>query len=195
LQGLDRHQRVIYIGTFSKVLFPALRLGYLVVPPKLVEPFLAMRRFTDTHLPVLEQMALADFITEGHFVRHIRRMRTIYAARRDTLMAAIKSELGGWLEVPPPEAGMHLTGWLPPGIDDILVARQAAGQGIDVVPVSNLSINPLPRGGLVLSYAATNEADIKTGVRKLGQVLQSLPGDEAKIENQRSKILGDNEAS
>jgi GntR family transcriptional regulator/MocR family aminotransferase len=175
LQGLDRNQRVIYIGTFSKVLFPALRLGYLVVPPKLVEPFIALRRFTDTHLPLLEQMALADFIMEGHFVRHIRRMRTLYASRRDALVAAIKSELGDWLEVQPPEAGMHLTGWLPPGIDDQIVAQKAAAQGIDLLPISRLSLNPLARGGLVLSYAAISEEEIWTGISKLGQMLRSLP--------------------
>ena len=175
LQGLDRNNRVIYIGTFSKVLFPALRLGYLVVPPKLVEPFIAMRRFTDTHLPVLEQMALADFIMEGHFVRHIRRMRTLYASRRDTLVAAIKSELGDWLEVQPPEAGIHLTGWLPPGVDDQTVVQKTAAQGIDLLPISRLSLNPLARGGLVISYAAISEEEIWIGIRRLSQVLRSLP--------------------
>jgi len=82
LQGLDSTNHVIYLGTFSKVLFPALRLGYLVVPPDLTDVFVAVRLFVDRHVPILEQMALADFMTEGHFTRHIRRMHTVYAERR-----------------------------------------------------------------------------------------------------------------
>lgn len=174
LQGLDRANRVIYIGTFSKVLFPALRLGYLVVPPQLVDTFIAARRFVDVHPPVLEQLALTDFITEGHFVRHIRRMRALYLARRNTLVAAIKRELGDWLEVYPPEAGMHLVGWLPPGIDDNYAAQLAARQGIETMPVSRLSLQPLSRGGLVLSYAAVEEPAIEAGVRQLAKAFQTL---------------------
>jgi GntR family transcriptional regulator/MocR family aminotransferase len=174
LQGLDRANRVIYIGTFSKVLFPALRLGYLVVPPALVEPFLAFRRFVDTHLPILEQMALADFITEGHFIRHIRRMRTVYAARRATLLTAAKNELGELLEISPSQAGIHLLGWLPAGITDTYVSREAARQSVEVLPVSKLSLEPLPRGGLVLGYGAVSEPEIVEGIRKLSRIIREI---------------------
>ena len=175
LQGLDRTNRVIYLGTFSKILFPALRLGYLVVPPDLTAMFVAVRQFVDRHVPILEQMALADFITEGHFTRHIRRMHTRYAERRAALIAAVASELGELLEVHAPEAGMHLVGWLPPHMDDITVAQQAATYGVEVIPVSVFSCEPIRRGGLVLGYAAVNEQEIRDGVHSLAMVLRSMP--------------------
>jgi len=175
LQGLDRTNRVIYLGTFSKVLFPALRLGYLVVPPELTEMFVAVRQFVDRHVPILEQMALADFITEGHFTRHIRRMHTHYAARRAALIAALASELAEMLEVHAPEAGMHLVGWLPPHMDDATVAQQAATYGVEVIPISVFSREPMCRGGLVLGYAAVNEQEIRDGVHRLALVIRSMP--------------------
>lgn len=175
LQGLDSTNHVIYLGTFSKVLFPALRLGYLIVPPDLAEVFVAVRLFVDRHVPILEQMALADFITEGHFARHIRRMRTVYAQRRAALLAAVASELGELLEVHAPEAGMHLAGWLPPGVDDAAVAQRAARCGVEVIPVSAFRQEPMPRGGLVLGYAAVNEREIRDGVHRLALAIRSMP--------------------
>ena len=113
LQGLDTAGRVIYAGTFSKVLFPALRLGYLVVPPELVDAFVAARALADRHSPSVTQAALADFIDGGHFARHVRRTRALYAERQAALVHAARRTLGGLLEVAPAEAGMHLMGWLP----------------------------------------------------------------------------------
>src|SRR6266567_1263306 len=164
LQGLDRTNRVIYLGTFSKVLFPALRLGYV-----------AVREFVDRHVPILEQMALADFITEGHFTRHIRRMHIHYAERRAALIAALANELADMLEVHAPEAGMHLVGWLPPHMDDTTVAQQAATYGVEVIPVSVFRREPMRRGGLVLGYAAVNEQEIRDGVHRLAMVVRSMP--------------------
>jgi GntR family transcriptional regulator/MocR family aminotransferase len=175
LQGLDSTNHVIYLGTFSKVLFPALRLGYLVVPPDLTDMFVAVRQFVDRHVPILEQMALTDFITEGHFTRHIRRMHTCYAERRAALIAAVASELGELLEVHAPEAGMHLVGWLPPHMDDATVAQQVATYGIEVLPVSMFSSEPIRRGGLVLGYAAVNEQEIRDGVHRLAMAIRSMP--------------------
>jgi GntR family transcriptional regulator/MocR family aminotransferase len=175
LQGLDRTNRVIYLGTFSKVLFPALRLGYLVVPPDLTDVLVAVRLFVDRHVPILEQMALADFITEGHFARHIRRMHTVYAERRAALLAAVASELGELFEVHPPEAGMHLVGWLPPRVDDAVVAQQAAKYGVEVIPVAVFRHEPMSRGGLVLGYAAVNEQEIRDGVYRLAMAIRSVP--------------------
>ena len=114
LHGLDRGGRVIYVGTFSKTLYPALRLGFLVAPAALLSAFLATRRVIDTHLPILEQLALADFIDAGHFARHIRTMRRRYHKRRDALIDALHDAFGEQLEVVVPEAGMHLVAWLPP---------------------------------------------------------------------------------
>jgi GntR family transcriptional regulator/MocR family aminotransferase len=174
LQGLDPAGRVLYIGSFSKVLFPALRLGYVVAPPELIEPLLAMRRFIDVHVPILEQMALTDFLYEGHFARHLRHMREHYRQRRDLLYHELRTHLGGLLEVQAPEAGMHLVGWLPPEKDDRRAAALAVQVGIEATPISKFSLEPLPRGGLLFGYASTKERDILLGVKRLAVVLESL---------------------
>jgi GntR family transcriptional regulator/MocR family aminotransferase len=174
LQGLDREGRVIYLGTFSKVLFPALRLGYLVVPPDLVEAFVAARAMVDRHSPTLDQAALADFIAEGHFARHIRRMRGLYAERQAILVEAARQQLAGLLDVPPAEAGMHLVGWLPAGVDDVDASQRAAAHGVEAPPLSLYSLEPLRRRGLLLGYTAVGEKEIREGVQRLAKALQAL---------------------
>jgi GntR family transcriptional regulator / MocR family aminotransferase len=171
LQGLDTREQVIYMGTFSKVLFPALRLGYLVVPSDLVDTFIAARALIDRHSPQLDQAILADFIAEGHFVRHIRRMRTLYEHRQQVLLEAARQELGGLLEVSPHEAGMHLVGWLPPDLDDRAVSRKAALKGVDAQPLSAYSLCGTTRPGLLLGYTCFSDDEIREGVRWLAQEL------------------------
>jgi GntR family transcriptional regulator/MocR family aminotransferase len=171
LQGLDNDGRVIYIGTFSKVLFPALRLGYLILPLHLVEAFRAVRNFIDTHPPMLEQAVLADFIVDGHFTRHLRKMRSLYAERRVTLLEAAR-EID--LEIQPPEAGMHCIGWLPEGMDALPLAREAARQGIDIAPVSHFSIEPLARDGILLGYGDYSVEQIQDGIRRLALAMDSI---------------------
>jgi GntR family transcriptional regulator / MocR family aminotransferase len=174
LQGLDRYGRVLYIGTFSKVLFPSLRLGYLVAPTELIDPLLTMRICIDGHLPILEQMALADFMGEGHYARHLRQMLHHYRLRRDLLRRELHAHMGNLLELHTPGAGMHLAGWLPPGKDDQHAARLAAEAGIEVTPISRYSIEPLQRGGLVFGYASADEETIRQGVRTLATALKQL---------------------
>ena len=172
LQGLDTEGRVVYVGTFSKVLFPALRLGYLVVPPDLVDAFVAARELTDRHPPIVEQAVLAEFIAGGHFVRHLRRMRSLYAARQAALVEEISRELRGLLDAGRAGSGMHLVGWLPEGVDDREASRLAAMQGVEAPPVSLYKTRPDGQGGLMLGYAAVDEAGIREGVRGLANALQ-----------------------
>jgi GntR family transcriptional regulator / MocR family aminotransferase len=170
LQGLDDAERVIYIGTFSKVLFPSLRIGYMVLPPALVDPFLKVRRLIDIHSPMLQQAVLADFMSEGHFTRHLRRMRTVYAERRGTLLQAAR-ELP--LEIDSAEAGIHCVGWLLDGKNDRRLASRAADFDLNLTPISNFSIEPLPRKGFLLGYGGYTVQDIKDGIRRLKDLLRS----------------------
>jgi len=174
LQGLDTKGQVIYMGTFSKVLFPALRLGYLVVPPDLADAFSTARALADRHSPPLEQAVLADFITEGHFVRHIRRMRALYAQRQQVLLEAVQHELAGILEAAPQESGMHLIGWLPPDVDDKAVAQHAVMVGVEALPLSAFRLQTAQRPGLLLGYVGFNEDEIREGVRRLALVLERV---------------------
>ena len=174
LHGLDHAGRVIYIGSFSKVLFPALRLGYLVAPIDLIEPLLATRRFIDVHGSILEQMALADFMREGHFARHLRTMLHHYRQRRDVLQYELRTKLGALLDVHTPEVGMHLVGWLPSGKDDRRAAELAAQVGVEVTPISRYSLEPIGRGGLHFGFTGVNEEEIVHGVHRLAVALKDL---------------------
>jgi GntR family transcriptional regulator/MocR family aminotransferase len=173
LQGLDRDGRVLYIGTFSKTLFPALRLGCLVVPPDLIEIFTAVRALSGSQSPLIDQATLAEFIAEGHFGRHIRRMRRLYDERQEILVSEMKKHLAGKLEVENSTSGMHVIGWLPDGIDDKHIAKQAALSGIKAAAVSAHLLTKCQRGGLILGYTAVNEKQIKKGVRQLAKALES----------------------
>jgi len=174
LQGLDAQGRVIYIGTFSKVLFPSLRLGYIVAPPELVEPFIKTRAIFDRHSPTTEQAVLAVFITQGHFARHIRLMRTFYAERQEVLVKEIKSRLDGLLDVYPDEAGMHLVGWLPEGASDVAAARRAAEHGVEVGVLSNYYLGEQKRGAVTLGYTAFSPREISKGARELAAALECI---------------------
>jgi GntR family transcriptional regulator/MocR family aminotransferase len=172
LQGLDP-ARVVHVGTFSRLLFPALRLGYLVSPPELVAAFVAARRFIDRHPPILEQLALADFLAEGHLARHVRRMRTLYAGRATALVAALREACGGLLDVEMPSGGLHLVGRLPPGLDDRAVARRAQSIGIGAIPVAAFAMEPQRHGGLMLGYGAVFESDIPDLARRLATAIRA----------------------
>jgi GntR family transcriptional regulator/MocR family aminotransferase len=171
LQGLDAEARVIYVGTFSKVMFPALRLGWLVLPKDLVPAFRAVRDALDTCSPMLPQRAMTDFLREGHFARHIRRMRTLYAARRTALLEAIGRHLPGRLQVLGAEAGMQLAVLLPEGSDDIALSRRAAQLGVSVRPLSQCYRGAAPRHGLILGYGGVDAHAIGTCIRRLAQCM------------------------
>ena len=173
LHGLDRAGRVLYIGTFSKVLFPSLRLGYLVAPPELLTGLIAAQHFLAVHLPLLEQLALTDFLVEGYFARHIRRMRQLYKERRDALVEALTRELGDKLEITVPEAGMHLAVWLPAGMSAQAVAQRAAAFGVHVLPISHFSQRTLQRDGLVLGFANSSPQELRAGAHALALALYS----------------------
>ncbi len=171
LQGLDTGERVIYVGTFSKVMFPALRLGYVVVPEDLVDAFSAAREATDQFSSTLYQAVMTDFIGDGHFARHIRRMRMLYLERRTALVEAIQNQMGDKLEVIGAEAGMHLVALLPPGVSDVALSKKAAEMGISVMPLSSCYLKPPARGGLILGYGGTDAQQIHEGMRKLKMLI------------------------
>jgi GntR family transcriptional regulator / MocR family aminotransferase len=167
LQGLDTDGRVIYVGTFSKVMFPSMRLGYLVLPKDLVPAFAVAREATDTCSSGLYQAVMADFIREGHFARHIGRMRKLYAQRRRALVEAIQQQLDGRLEVLGAEAGMQLTALLPRGVSDVAVARKAAKKGVSARPLSACYLTAPARGGLILGYGGADVVAIHEAMQTL----------------------------
>lgn len=167
LQGLDRAGRVIYVGTFSKIIFPALRLGYVVLPDSLVDPFVAAGAIDAGPPPGPGQAAMADFIGEGHLARHIRRMRTLYAERRETLVDTLREKCGDRVEVLGGNAGMHLTVRLPPGTDDRAVARVADARGVSALPLSLSSQGTPPMPGLVLGFAGYRPERLRSAVIQL----------------------------
>src|SRR5580700_3870373 len=167
LQGLDVNARVLYVGTFSKVLFPSLRLGYVVIPTDLVERFLTVRRAMDLGPPTFFQEVLADFIDEGHFARHIRRMRVLYRERRSALVENIRKEFGSMVEVHGSEAGMHLTLTLPTSSHDVEIAERAARQDLRVWPLSPAYLGQETHPGFILGFGSTPAAEVPRAVRKL----------------------------
>ncbi|MGO8796859.1 MAG: PLP-dependent aminotransferase family protein [Candidatus Sulfotelmatobacter sp.] len=174
LQGLDRNDSVLYAGTFSKVLFPALRLGYLVIPRDLAPHFAAVESLTSRHAPILEQLVLTDFIAEGHFGRHLRRMRAVYAERLTILLEEARTQLAGLLEMSSVEAGLQTVGWLREGLDGESAAAAAAKRDVDVTPLSRYCRGKLSREGLQLGFAAVDGKEIRRGVRDLAACLKQL---------------------
>jgi GntR family transcriptional regulator/MocR family aminotransferase len=173
LQGLDRAGVVIFAGTFNEVLFPALRLAYLVVPPSMVDRFAAAQSVTMRHAPLLDQAVLCDFITEGHFARHIRRMRELYAQRLAVFLEASRSRLEGLLEIPGVEAGLQTVSWLASGIGAERAAEEAARREVEVIPISRYATRPLSRQGLLLGFAAVDKRELRRGVEELGKALEA----------------------
>jgi GntR family transcriptional regulator/MocR family aminotransferase len=173
LHGLDVNSRVIYIGTFSKVLFPSLRIGYLVIPPDLVERFVAVRHSLDIFPPYLFQEVLSDFINEGHFTRHIRRMRQVYGEKRATLVQSLQTEFGDEVGIHGSEAGMHLTISLPPGANDIEIMTRASRERLWLWPLSPSYSEEKRKHGFILGFGSTSGEQIPRHVRLLRSVIKS----------------------
>jgi GntR family transcriptional regulator/MocR family aminotransferase len=174
LQGLDRAGVVIFGGSFSAVMFPALRLGYLVVPPEMVDVFAAAQSVSTHHPPLLGQAVLCDFISEGHFARHIRRMREVYAERLNVLLKAAREQLSGLLEISTVEAGLQTIGWLRRGISAEALAKAAAGKNVEVMPLSRYAYGRAPDNGIVLGFAAVEPKELRRGMEELARLLRAL---------------------
>ncbi|HEV8196124.1 MAG TPA: PLP-dependent aminotransferase family protein [Gemmatimonadales bacterium] len=171
LQALDVGGRVIYAGTFNKLLFPALRLAYAVVPERLVDGFAAARTLVDGFAPSFMQAVLTEFITAGHLSSHVRRMRALYHERRDLLLDVMARRLGGRIEVKSADTGMHVAGWLRPGSDDREISRRAFDKGLDLPPLSRYYHTRRPRPGLFFNYAGISPGDIRRGIDALATLL------------------------
>ena len=171
LQGLDGNSRVIYIGTFSKVLFPSIRTGYMVVPPDLIDRFVAVRQALDLTHPHLYQAVLTDFLREGHFARHLRRLRLVYNERRTALVDNIRQQIGSCLEIHGAQAGMHLVVSLPKGFHDREMAERAALKKLWLWPLSPAYLGKALRQGFVLGFGSTRAEEIPSHVRNLKGVL------------------------
>jgi len=174
VQGLDRHGNVFLIGSFGKVLFPSLRLGYIVVPKQMVERFASVQAMTNLHVPVHMQAVLADFMESGHFARHIRRMREIYAQRLATLMACAGKRLNGLLTISGIEAGLQTVGWLQGGVDGDTAAKAAARQGIELQSLVGYGPAEVVNHGVHLGFAGVSCDAIEKGVAILAEVLEKL---------------------
>jgi len=175
LQGLANGDSVIYVGTFSKMLFPALRVGYLVASPILARVFARAKWLTDLQTPAIEQRVLADFINEGHLERHLRRMRTLYDNRRQTLVRALETHFGDRVTILGENAGMSLMIRLRSGLDDDEIERRALNSGVGLISARLYYLGeecPDNMGEFPLNYAGLSERRIREGVRRLAKILK-----------------------
>jgi GntR family transcriptional regulator/MocR family aminotransferase len=173
LHGLDVEGRVIYIGSFSKTLFPALRLGFMIVPGDLRDRMLSARRATDVHPQLLDQAVLADFIAGGHFERHLRRMRTAYRERLDALVAATTRYCGGGLQIRPVTTGLHAVADLS-GADALAVSEEAYARGVEAAPLERYCITPSrAANALVLGFAAVRPEGFRNGMERLAAAIDA----------------------
>lgn len=175
LQGLDRGERVIYVGTLSKALFPGLRLGYAVVPPPLIDMFRGARFLSDRSPPLLQQAIAAEFMRQGLLAGHIRRMRQVYREARDVAVASIAQHLGGLVDIAVPDGGMQLVVYFRQPTSDRAVAAAAASAGVAARPLSPLYLGAPPRQGLVLGYSGFDPHQIRAAAALLGRVLREMP--------------------
>ena len=171
LKSVDTSNRVIYVGTFSKSLFPSLRVGFLLSPPDLVETFEKLCKSCLQGVPTSLQATIAEFMDEGYFATHVRRMRQIYAERYQALMTAADEKLGGLLDMQPTQSGLHTVGFLPPGLDEDAISIRLKEAGITAHPISRYCISPVRRKGLVLGFGSVRTEDIRAGIAEMVTIL------------------------
>ncbi|OAB35881.1 hypothetical protein PMSD_12855 [Paenibacillus macquariensis subsp. defensor] len=173
LAGLDSSSRVIYVGSFSKILFPALRIGYAILPPALIKPFLAIKWITDRMSPTLEQEALADFIQSGQYAKHVSQMSKLYASRRACLVDALDQEFGDRIHYFGDEAGLHLLIELDTTATEELIAKKALQYGTQIYPASDYYIDSQPsKATFLLGYANLSESQIRAGIKLVARAEQ-----------------------
>ena len=171
LQSLDTADRVIYVGTFTKTMAPSLRIGYVIVPEALVDVFAAARRIGGRSCKALEQSALATFMAEGAFARHVRHLRHVCQERQAVLVGEVERQLAGVATVRKAASGIHLLARLAPEFDDVAVSEAAEAAGIDAAPLTPLAMVPRDAGGLLLGYAAAKPEEIRAGIAVLARCL------------------------
>jgi GntR family transcriptional regulator/MocR family aminotransferase len=171
LQSLDNHSSVIFIGSFSKTLFPSLRIGYVVLPPSLVDHFLAFRYRTDFRNSTVDQAVLCDFIVDGHLARHLRRMRNLYAGRLAALIEGGKQHLSGLLELSDVRAGLYTIGFLKNGMASRQAEKLAAAEDIEALAVDRFTLRRPDPKALLLGFAAFDETAIRQGLVRLAKAL------------------------
>jgi GntR family transcriptional regulator/MocR family aminotransferase len=171
MQSLDRHSNVIFLGSFNKLLFPSLRIGYVVLPPSLVDLFLAFRYRTDFYNPSSDQAVLCDFIADGHLGRHLRRMRDLYAGRLAALNDGSKRYLGGLLETSDVRAGLYTAAFLKNGMTSRQAEKAAAAVDVEVVALDRYTLRSPDPKGVLLGFAAFDEKTIRAGLIKLSTAL------------------------
>lgn len=171
LQSVDRSGRVVYLGTFNKALFVGLRLGYVVLPLPLVDPFTRALEVAAGPVATMLQAVLAAFIVEGHFASHLRRAGERYRARREVLLDVLHDAFPNTLHLGPSETGLHVCAYLPESVADTAVSAQAAETGLHVPPLSRYYLGPDKRNGLVLGYGGVDEGSIREGIQRLTRVV------------------------
>jgi GntR family transcriptional regulator/MocR family aminotransferase len=171
LQGLDKSDSVLYIGTFSKVLFPSLRIGYLVLPKSLVTIFTRAKWLNDRHLPILEQQVLAEFIHEGHLERHIRKMRSIYDKRRQVLVEALKTYFKKRAVILGEKAGIHVMVRFKSDLSDEEIIEKAAKVGVSLMSANPYYLTNHPKGEFIFGYGELTETQLTEGIRRLAEII------------------------